>query len=216
MAKTDILLVQGLCCQRDWRVIFHDLAFSLESGQALMLTGGNGRGKTSLIRILAGLSPPQGGHVSWNGDSALGDPGAHAERLVYVGHANPVPPLLTVREILTFHAGLAGRPDRVETALSCFSLGRVATWPGHALSAGWKRRVSLARLLLDDRPLWLLDEPAAGLDTEARQELQTRIERHCGNGGMAIFSSHGDIAVPGAGRLDLDSLSPAASRESAP
>jgi len=213
MAERNMLAVRGLCCQRDWRVIFRDIAFTLASGDMLMLTGGNGRGKTSLIRILAGLAPAQAGEVAWNGGSALTDPAAHAERLVYVGHANPVPPLLTVRETLAFHAGLAGRPDRAAAALTCFGLARVADWPGHALSAGWKRRVGLARLLLDARPLWLLDEPAAGLDAEARRELQERIAEHCALGGIAVFSSHGDITVTGARHLDLGGYSGLANGE---
>lgn len=212
MSPGSLLRVDGLCCRRGGQPVFSGVDFELRAGGALALTGGNGRGKTSMIRILAGLSPPAAGRVLWDGADALSDLRAHAARLSYVGHRDPTPPPLSVREILAFYAALAGRPDRLDKALATFELHRVASSPGRALSAGWRRRVNLARLRLQEtarRPLWLLDEPASGLDAAARSELQALIAAHREQGGMVLFSTHEDIGVPGAVELTLTGPGPA-------
>lgn len=188
--------------------MFAGLDFAAASGDALVLVGPNGAGKSSLLRIMAGLLRPASGRLLWGG-RAIGDDGeVHAARLSYVGHADAIKPTTTVAETLAFWMAFRGAaaktaPGRVEAALAAFGIGHLAQLPGGFLSQGQRRRVSLARLLLTDATLWLLDEPRTALDTEASACLDRAVDQHRAAGGIVVVALHGDTYPSGARLLDL-------------
>ncbi len=202
----------GLGCRRGLRDVFAGVAFELAAGDALVLTGPNGSGKSSLLRVLAGLTPASVGQVLWSGVPAFDDADAHRARLAYLGHADAVKPALTVAENLEFWLSLGGGVEarngleakhRRDRALTRFGLARLATLPARYLSAGQRRRLSLARVAALPRALWLLDEPSVGLDDQAQGALAAAIEEHRRSGGIAIVSTHAPLALAGARPLDL-------------
>ena len=153
-------------CFRAERIVFEGLNFALEPGGALILRGANGSGKSSLLRLMAGLGRPLSGTIAWHEADIADDPEAHNRHLHYVGHADPVKPVLTVAENLAFWAALrvqadtaGGTAGAVAEALERLGIGHLASVPGRFLSAGQKRRVNLARVLTAKADLWLLDEP---------------------------------------------------------
>lgn len=203
--------VLDLACERGGRRVFEGVTFRLEAGGALVLRGANGSGKSSLLRLLAGLLTPAAGRIAWRGEEAArAAPFRH-----YVGHADGLKARLSVRENLVFAAGLlgasgssgnnspSGEGDDAGPALAAFDLARLAGQPARVLSSGQRRRLALARLLLGRRPLWLLDEPAVGLDAANRARLEGLLDRHRGQGGLLVVASHGDVRVPGAAVLDF-------------
>lgn len=194
-----MLTVEGLAAFRGERLVLRDLDFSLEAGGALVLAGPNGSGKSTLLRLLAGLVRPAAGRVAWQGEDALIDLAAHAERVAYVGHQDAVKPGLTVVENLRFAAALSGRP--VEAALDAVGLERLTDLPARMLSAGQKRRLALARLALTAAPLWLLDEPTLGLDTASIARFGTLLAAHRERGGLVVAATH--IPLPLAGTREL-------------
>lgn len=200
-----------LTCQRGHRLVFTGLDFALSPGEVLVLLGPNGSGKSSLLRMMAGLLHPLAGIMLWDNVVVADDPDHHRGRLHYVGHLDAVKPVLTAEENLAFWAGLAGVADpqvRARQALAAFDVPHIAGVPGRYLSAGQKRRVNLARVLVADAPLWLLDEPSVALDRTAIGCLEQAIARHRAAGGMVVVSTHADIALPGAGTLHLDAYTP--------
>ena len=200
---------QGLTCERGGRTVFSGLDFTLQAGGALVLSGPNGSGKTSLLRLMAGLLDPARGSIAWGGANITDDSEAHNARLHYVGHQDAVKPMLSVTENLAFWAGLrqaAGPGFGVQAALRAFAIAHLAQVPGRFLSAGQKRRVALGRLLGAPAPLWLLDEPATSLDAAAEAALMDAIGRHREGGGMVVVCSHGDLPLDGARDLALDSF----------
>ncbi len=190
-----MLLVEGLACRRAGRTVFKDLSFTVEAGGALMLRGPNGSGKSSLLRVLAGLVPKAAGRIERGSR-------ADTEALHYVGHADALKPALTVEENLAFVADILGG-GAVEIGLRTFELVRLADTPARHLSSGQRRRLTLARLAAVPRHLWLLDEPAVGLDTRNRDRLEALIADHRTMGGAVIAATHGDIAIDGAPTLEL-------------
>ncbi len=194
-----------LVCFRGGRTVFAGLGFTLEPGGALLLRGPNGSGKSSLLRLMAGLARPLEGAVHWDGKDINTDPEAHNANLHYVGHADPVKPVLTVGENLRFWADIknAGGEGEIKTALDQLGIGHLEGVPGRFLSAGQKRRVNLARLLAAPAALWLLDEPATALDRAAAQSLDDAIEHHRSDGGMVVISTHAEAGQPGAREIDL-------------
>ncbi len=203
-AATDPLFeADALTCLRGRRLVFEDLCFGLDAGDALLLVGPNGSGKSSLLRLLAGLIEPLAGEIRWGGVPVAADRDAHRGRLAFVGHLDAVKPAFTVRETLAQHARLVGSADPVENAMAALALRPLADVRGAELSAGQKRRVALARLVVERRPLWLLDEPATGLDAESVTRLERLIETHRATGGLVVASTHGGLEVPGAKRLDI-------------
>ena len=193
---------KNLTCVRGERMVFRDLGFALGAGGALVLVGPNGSGKSSLLRLMAGLLRPGAGALTWSGEKISDDPEAHGGRMHYVGHLDAVKPALTVGENVSFWASLKGGHD-VSAALDAFTIGHLADVPGRFLSAGQKRRVSLARLIAAPAPLWLLDEPTTALDVAAIAALEAAIARHRAGGGMVVASTHSDIAMTDAVKLDL-------------
>lgn len=201
------LLSDKLCCIRGERTVFSDLSFCLRSGGALILTGRNGAGKSSLLRILAGLLPSAGGQVAWDGADIGSTSEVHRARVRFIGHADAVKPALSVAENLLPWATLWGdrrtATERTHGALAQLDIGQLAEVPGRWLSAGQRRRVALARLLLAPAPLWLLDEPRTALDADAGLLLDRAVERHRAAGGMVVMALHEGSRPPGAQSLDL-------------
>lgn len=205
------LVADNLACRRGERWVFCGLSFCLAPGGALVLTGANGSGKTSLLRILATLLAPAGGRLLWGTAPVAVDIAGHRARLHYVGHQDAVKPGLTPRETLAFWAALRGLQRRelmvrVEAALSSFSLDGVADWPCRWLSAGQRRRLALARLIASPAAIWLLDEPATGLDHDGQLRLEQSIGEHRAADGRVVVASHTSINLAGAGTILLDAF----------
>lgn len=196
------ITARDLSCARGGRLVFSGLSFTLAPGETLLVGGPNGAGKSSLLRLLAGLLKPVRGALS------IEDAGGAAEhprgaRLHLVGHRDAVKTALTVGRNLLFWRDFLGGSGDVHEALSTFGLRSLADAPAVLLSAGQRRRLALARLLVAERPLWLLDEPGAALDAEARARLSELVTSHCAQGGTAVVATHGEIAVPAARTLRL-------------
>ncbi len=197
-------VAEDLACVRGGRLVFAALGFDLDPGDALLLRGPNGSGKSTLLRLLAGFLRPSEGQLRWGGEATDADAAEHRARLHFIGHADPVKPLLTVAENLDFAAAVAGGAGGpLDGALARFDLGGFARTPARFLSSGQKRRSNLARLLASPRPLWLLDEPGVGLDVANRTRLEESITAHRETGGICILATHGDVAVRDAYVLDF-------------
>ena len=182
------LIAEALTSTRGGRSLFSDLSFSVEGGEALVLMGPNGAGKTTLIRIVAGLLAPSAGAVRLDGGDAERSVG---EQCHYVGHLNALKAGLTVEENAGFWCRFldqGGAADRVEAALLAFGLAELGDIPAAYLSAGQKRRLGLARLLLAERPVWLLDEPTVSLDQAAQEMLAAAAGAHLAAGGPLGFA----------------------------
>jgi heme exporter protein A len=191
-------LLQGvdLSCIRDDRVLFEELVFELNPGQVLLLEGKNGSGKTSLLRILCGFREPDTGQVIWCGD-AINDSQYYAD-MAYVGHLDGVKKELTVLENLKVSLAL-GRPGHysIQQALNKVHLVNYDDVLVQALSAGQKRRLSLARLLITQNIVWILDEPFTSLDKQGIMLIESLMSEHCAKGGMIVLTSHHDIDLHG-------------------
>lgn len=192
--KTQLNVAQ-LACARGNNLIFKSVAFQLRAGQVMILKGPNGSGKSSLLRLLAGLAEPLSGTVEfYEQDNQKND--IHVQDLVtYIGHENPVKPPLTIAENLKSWAGFIGinKADLskyLKHALVAMELEQIAHLPGRVLSSGQKRRLTLARLFLEDKPVWILDEPTVGLDQNSCRLLEQQLQIHLARGGMAILSTH--------------------------
>jgi heme exporter protein A len=184
-----------LSCVRDDRVLFEGLCFELNSGQALLLEGENGSGKTSLLRILCGFREPDAGQVWWCGN-AIND-SQYYQDMAYVGHLDGVKKELTVLENLkvSLALGQAGQYS-IPRALAKIQLADFDDALVQTLSAGQKRRLSLARLLITNHSLWILDEPFTSLDKQGITLIENLMAEHCKNGGMIVLTSHHDITLP--------------------
>lgn len=196
-----MLEARDLACWRGDRAVFAGLSFALEAGGALLLLGANGAGKSSLLRLLAGLIPAAEGELLWDGADALADRVGHAGRLRYLSHQDALKPSLTARENLEFYARLWG--GDVVAALESVGLADLAELPARVLSSGQKRRLALARLALAPAPLWLLDEPTVGLDAASVTRLGGLLATHRAAGGAVIAATHLPLPLPGARELAL-------------
>jgi len=202
------LQVCRLACARGERRLFSDVSFTLQGGDALWIKGGNGSGKTSLLRLLCGLGVPDTGEVLWHG-RAIGRLREDFHRdLLYCGHAGAVKDDLFAWENLAIGSTLAGRPctrDAALRALDQAGLGRAAGLPARVLSQGQRRRVTLARLYLAPLPrLLLLDEPFAALDHTAVQSLCGVLAQHLGQDGIVVYTTHQPYALRAGRLLQLD------------
>jgi len=189
-----------LVCVRGGREVFRNLSFAVGSGEALLVTGRNGAGKSSLLRLLAGLLRPLAGQIGLEG----GDPELTiAEQAHYVGHQDALKPSLSVAENLAFWRDLLG--DRGGTdALAAVGLDGLAGLPAAYLSAGQRRRLSLARVVAVARPIWLLDEPTSALDAAAQAMLAGLMRAHLGGGGLILAATHGPVGLERVTELRLD------------
>lgn len=200
---------EGLACERGERKLFQGVDFSLGPGELLLLRGANGSGKSSFLRLIAGLLRPAAGTVRLDNTPVNADWQALRERLIYIGHLDPVKPAFSVAENLIFWMGMTGLAlqyrrgrggglvtDGTRDALQALGLGGLADIPARFLSSGQKRRLNLARLAAIQRPLWLLDEPAVGLDSASIALLSSLIQRHRDAGGLVIAATHSDLGVP--------------------
>jgi heme exporter protein A len=195
------LIAEGLASIRGGRTLFASLSFAVGAGEALLLLGPNGSGKTTLIRTLAGLMAPAAGSIHVDGGDAERSVG---EQCHYVGHLNALKSSLTVEENATFWCRfLGGRREGLAAALEAFGLAQLGDIPAAYLSAGQKRRLGLARLLLADRPIWLLDEPTVSLDTAAQAALASTVQGHLAKGGVVIAATHVPLGLANARELHL-------------
>ena len=186
-----LLSAKNLSVSRGGIAVLEGVTLALAPGQALVLRGPNGAGKTTLLRTLAGLQPPLKGTVQ-----------AEEGALVYAGHADGIKGPLTVRENLAFWAAIFGGGD-VAAALNSYALASLADRPAAALSAGQKRRLGLARLIVARRAVWLLDEPTVSLDAAATAMFVAVIRAHLGGGGAAIVATHIELGLDEAAMLDV-------------
>jgi len=187
------LEVHALACERGERLLFRHLSFTLDAGQMLLVQGGNGQGKTSLLRLLAGLGRPDAGQVCWRGEPIARGRDSYHREMAYLGHANGIKDELDPAENLRFDNGLHDRPfdiDRAIATLERLGLARCLGLPCRALSFGQRRRVALAALLLAEARLWILDEPLTGLDVHAVALVEGLIREHLQAGGLAVATTH--------------------------
>lgn len=191
--------VEALSLWRGERMLFRDLAFSVRAGDALQLEGPNGSGKTSLLRAIAGFLEPRSGaiRVRTSGGEQFASGEERAEFIGWLGHQDGAKSQLTPLEALSFHARYYGSSARIDEALQRVSLARIAELPVQYLSAGQKRRLALARLSLSARPLWLLDEPLASLDTSGKALVAELVAQHCKEGGLAVVATHEPLGFEG-------------------
>jgi heme exporter protein A len=199
------LVGEALACRRGGRLVFAALDVALPPGGALVLTGSNGSGKSSLLRLLATLVAPAAGRLLWGSAPVSADRAAYRARVDYVGHLDAIKPALKAREMLAFWAALRGAADpAIDAALDRFGLAAVADWPCRWLSAGQRRRLALARLVAAPAPVWLLDEPTSALDGDGEARLMAAISEHRAAGGRLAVATHQPLALPGAAAIRLD------------
>jgi heme exporter protein A len=195
------LIADGLTSVRGGRTLFSGLSFTVNAGEALLLTGANGAGKTTLLRIMLGLLRPNAGRIGLDkgvAEQTLG------EQCHHVGHLNAVKASLTVEANAAFWCRfLGGARGQIAAALAAFGLEALRDVPAAYLSAGQKRRLALARLLVAPRPVWLLDEPAVSLDRAGRDVLVRAVDRHLADGGIVVAATHGPLGFAGARELRL-------------
>ncbi len=199
-----------LACRRGGRDVFAGVGFSLDSGEALTIRGRNGAGKSSLLRELAGLVRLAGGGVKIEGadpELTLG------EQAHYLGHQDALKPALSVGENLQFWASfLGGHAADIGKPLAAVGLEQLIDLPAAYLSAGQRRRLSIARLLAVARPIWLLDEPTSTLDDAAQKRLAEIMRDHLAAGGLILAATHGALGIDGGKELTLDGVRPEAER----
>ena len=207
MSGLDSVEGLALACERGGRIVFRDLDFVAHRGEVVSLEGPNGAGKTSLLRMIAGLIHPASGMVRFrSGGTEVKDAEERGRFVGWLGHQDGVKAQMTVAENARFSAELYGaRSDAMAAALDRVALTRIANLHGQYLSAGQRRRLALARLLVCNRPLWLLDEPLAALDAAGRRLAAELLGAHCANGGMVIAATHEPLGIPGT-RLSLEKM----------
>lgn len=194
------LVAENLKAERGGEEIFDHLSFTISSGEALVVTGPNGSGKSTLLRIISGLLEPVSGRIRFEGSG-----GASVQSLChYLGHQNAMKPTLTVRENLSFWQSFQGTaPIDIDVALEQVGLHGIDHLPFGYLSTGQKRRVSIAKLLTNFKPVWVLDEPTAGLDRASETRFAKLIQEHLSKNGIVIAATHIPLGIDNAKSIDL-------------
>ncbi|MGB0504757.1 MAG: heme ABC exporter ATP-binding protein CcmA [Pikeienuella sp.] len=199
------LSAKGITVERGGQLALTAPEFVVRTGEAAVLTGPNGAGKSTLLRALAGLLPMSAGEAKLGDLQLSSDREAFGEMVAYAGHLDAVKPALTVRANLASWVSVyCADPEGIDPALTQFSLDHIADTPAGYCSAGQKRRLGLARLLVMGRPLWLLDEPTVSLDTKSTQVFAKAVVTHCESGGIAVAATHIDLGLPQGPRIALE------------
>lgn len=180
------LVAENLGCERNGRVVFSKLTFTVQAGECAELRGLNGSGKSSLLRVLAGLVPLSSGSVTFSNSHDF------RTALHFIAHQDAIKNAMTVAENLKFWCDVMGGSS-IAAALEAFRLGSLQDEPAQLLSAGQRRRLCLSRLFVSSRPIWLLDEPMTALDQSSQELLRGHISRHLKDKGMVIAATHGDL-----------------------
>ncbi len=197
--RAEYLEIRGLEFTRGDRTLFKDLDYGLAAGELLLVEGPNGSGKTTLLRTICGLLMPGAGEILWNGENIRSLREEYARDVLYMGHLNGIKNDLNAIENLHISATLDGdtvTESQVFDALVRMGLAGLEDLPTKVLSQGQKRRVALARLLLSSASLWVLDEPFVALDVKAVDQLLGIIAAHVAGGGMAVLTTHQEVALP--------------------
>lgn len=196
--EVSVLKAHDLKCVKGSTELFSNIHFQVESGEALVVEGSNGSGKTSLLRILCGFNYPAEGEISWCGTS-IAQHDEYQQQISYIGHASGVKLDLTVLENLIYAQRLVGsdcNENKVKEIIRAVGLFKQRNVLTRKLSAGQKRRVALARLQLEERPVWILDEPLTALDKTFVKEFEMVLKNHLENNGMLIVTTHRDLVLP--------------------
>lgn len=205
--QSNVLTLNNIACERGENRLFEGCSFMLNQGDWVQIEGHNGIGKTSLLRILAGLALPAQGEVLWNGQKIQKCREEYYSELFYLGHHAGIKPELTPWENLRFYQKVQGvvlSDEALWFALEKVALVGREDLPCSHLSAGQQRRVALAKLWLTKQQLWILDEPFTAIDKKGVVDLIAHIEQHCQNGGMVIFTSHQSVENPHLKAISLD------------
>lgn len=209
-----VLSVHDLACARGERTLFTDMNFSVHAGQLLLVQGGNGRGKTSLLRLLCGLAHPLAGEVRWRDAAIQKEREAFHREMAYIGHVNGIKDELTPMENLRMAAGIAGREldeTHAEASLVQLGLSRCLDLPARVLSFGQRRRTALAGLLTAGALLWILDEPLTGLDVHGVALVEDLLRTHVSQGGLVVMTTHQSLSLEGVNIVPLRVGDPAPS-----
>ncbi|TPN83841.1 heme ABC exporter ATP-binding protein CcmA [Mesorhizobium sp. CU2] len=199
------LIAENLGGERGGETVFSGIGFALEKGEALIVTGPNGTGKSTLLRVVAGLLPVAQGHVRVEGGGEAFPTVAAAAH--YLGHLNAMKPALSVEENLGFWRAFQGEPGLgVEEALETVGLGGLGHLPFGYLSTGQRRRASIAKLLVSRQPVWLLDEPTAGLDKASEERFAGLMRGHLQGGGIVVAATHLPLGIEGARELQMKTV----------
>lgn len=201
-----MLTCEKISLTRDGRELFRDLSFTLFAGSCLVITGGNGSGKTSLLRIMAGLDKPDGGAVIWDGE-LIEESTDFLHELLAIWHENTMKDRLTVAKNLRDIARHNDTEAMLQSAIYLWQLEGNLDVKYKKLSKGWQRRVELARLLLNTGKLWLLDEPMAGLDKAGVDMMENLIKSRCDQHGVVVVTSHIELDLPNAIHLNIEDFS---------
>jgi heme exporter protein A len=197
------LIAKQLSGERGGEPVFSGVDFDLGEGEALIVTGPNGSGKSTLLRIVSGLLPAAAGAIRLDGENPEEYPSV-ASALHYLGHGNAMKTALSVGENLRFWQDFDGQPHlAIPDALDMVGLPQVASLPYGVLSTGQKRRISIAKLLISYRPIWLLDEPTAGLDKASENQFAALMRAHLEDGGMILAATHIPLGLDGVKTLDM-------------
>ena len=201
MPANDVLEARALAARRGFATLFVDVDFSLQGGEALVVTGPNGSGKTTLLRIVAGLTAPASGEVLWRGEATRPFDPRLRDVVAFNGHFPALKDELTAEENLDAWTALTDQRaarDAIAAALDDVALSRQRRLPVRALSQGQRRRIGLARLALAKRTLWILDEPLTALDNEAAGVLAGLLDAHLSRGGVCVAASHQPLPIAAA------------------
>lgn len=203
-----LIQVEQLYCERDDRVLIKQLDFQLQAGQVMQIEGPNGSGKTTLLRVLCGLSDDFEGQLLWRGQPRHQVDSQFRQETLYFGHLTGIKTSLSATENLRWILQLKGELDdtgnqRIEDALKQVGLLSYEDVPVYSLSAGQKRRVALARLYLEQAPLWVLDEPFTAIDRKGVSELEKLIQAHASNGGSVLITTHHALELNSIRKLQL-------------